>query len=164
MHSTRLALTRATQTRFEGHRLAAGCRRASTSASRQGPRPLSEMLGEFVHEHSAQGLQLLLLQSRRPTAPGHGAQSVDAPSSSTAFQVYAVRRTMPTACAARAGVLRSRRIRPARKRHRAFASKRFATPHSTRYVPSRSFNWTPGFGARVSTDSKTIPSSALSFG
>jgi hypothetical protein len=44
-------------------------------------RPLfgaKSMPGGFVHEHSAQGLQLLLVQSRRANAPGHGSQRVDA--------------------------------------------------------------------------------------
>jgi hypothetical protein len=122
------------------------------------------MLGEFVHERSAQGLHCCCCNRAGRPHLGMVRSASMPPSSSTALQVYAVRRTMPTACAARAGVLRSKRLRPARKRHRTVASKRFATPHSTRYVPSRSFNWTPAFGARVSTDAKTIPSSALSFG
>ena len=58
------------------------------------------------------------------------------PSSSTAFQVYAVCRATPTACAACAGVLPARSIRPARTRRRTVSSNRFVAISRFRFNPS----------------------------
>jgi hypothetical protein len=76
--------------------------------------------------------------SKRAGRPREGmARSASMPpSSSTAFQVYAVCRATPIACAACAGVLPARSNRPARKRRRTVASNRFVTMHRTQYLPS----------------------------
>src|SRR5450631_549731 len=58
------------------------------------------------------------------------------PSSSTAFQVYAVCRATPTACAASAAVLPASSIRPARTRRRTASSIRLVTMPRPQYLPS----------------------------
>src|SRR6478735_1017814 len=76
--------------------------------------------------------------SRRAGRPRVGiARSASMPpSSSTAFHVYAVCRATPTACAACAGVLPAKSMRPARKRRLTDSSSRFVIMPRTRYLQS----------------------------